>query len=33
MNELKASGVPTSISAKLDEFPFRAEFSLAPLIR
>ena len=28
-----SSGLQTSISAKLDEFPFRAEFSLAPLIR
>jgi hypothetical protein len=34
MSELKVfSGVHTSITAKLDEFPFRVEFSLAPLIR
>jgi hypothetical protein len=34
MDELKGSaGLQTSISAKLDEFPFRAEFSLVPLIR
>jgi hypothetical protein len=34
MSELKvSSGAPTSMTAKLDEFPFRAEFSLAPLIR
>ena len=34
MGELKgSSGLQTSISAKLEEFPFRAEFSLVPLIR
>jgi len=34
MSELKvSSGAATSISARLGEFPFRAEFSLAPLIR
>jgi len=34
MSELKAfSGAQVSVSARLDEFPFRAEFSLAPLIR
>ena len=34
MGERKvSSGVHTSIAAKLDEFPFRVEFSLAPLIR
>ena len=34
MDELTAySGVHTSVSAKLDDFPFKAEFSLAPLIR
>ena len=34
MAELKvSSGVYTSVTAKLDEFPFRAEFSLVPLIR
>jgi hypothetical protein len=34
MSELKVSSrAHTSIAAKLDEFPFRVEFSLAPLIR
>src|ERR1700687_3840925 len=34
MSELKVSpGIHTSMTAKLDEFPFRSEFSLAPLIR
>jgi hypothetical protein len=34
MSELKVfSGVHTSMTAKLDEFPFRVELSLAPLIR
>jgi GAF domain-containing protein len=34
MSELKVSSGPrTLMTAKLDEFPFRAEFSLAPLIR
>jgi len=34
MSELKVStGVHTSVTAKLDEFPFRVEFSLDPLIR
>jgi hypothetical protein len=34
MSELKVSaGAHTSMTAKLDEFPFRSEFSLAPLIR
>jgi len=33
MSELKISyGANTSVTAKLDEFPFRVEFSLAPLI-
>jgi GAF domain-containing protein len=33
MSELKVSyGVNTPVTAKLDEFPFRVEFSLAPLI-
>ena len=33
MSELKVSyGANTSVTAKLDEFPFRVEFSLAPLI-
>ena len=33
MSELKVSyGANTSVRAKLDEFPFRVEFSLAPLI-
>jgi hypothetical protein len=34
MSELKVfSGVHTSLTAKLDDLPFRVEFSLAPLIR
>jgi GAF domain-containing protein len=34
MSELKvSSGIQTSMTARLEEFPFRAEFSLAPLIR
>jgi hypothetical protein len=33
MSDNRGSGAPTAITARLDEFPFRAEFSLEPLVR